>query len=276
MELQVHNMEIYVHKNSKSVCALFCFLILILILLVANNALAQSNEDLGLAGSTTDSGAVSHTSRAVKYAQLGYNASIDGQWHKARQGWEKAVEHLELSNASDRNRAVFYYEYGHAAGITCEFDIAEEFIEKSYQLEKAFNGPYVLTLVEMFRLYFDQQQYKMASIYFEAALPNLKAAHADETTPIRFVYLLDEYAKTLLQIGNPRLATQIRRQATEIKTRFGMDDVVEQRIRYGSDCGETEGATKHEIVQSQLPIESVSNRISKIRDILRNMDSIKK
>lgn len=244
---------------------------LILYMFVANNVVAQSNEELDVVNSSTGSSNVSHTSRAVKYAQLGYNASINGQWHQARQGWEKAVEHLDLSNASDRNRAVFYYEYGHAAGITCEFEVAEEFIEKSYQLEKAFNGPYVLTLVEMFRLYFDQQQYKMASIYFEAALPNLKAAHADETTPTRYINLLDEYAKTLIQIGKPQLAIQIRRQSSEIKSRFEMVDEVDPRIRYGSRCNDS----RLDLVETQIPVESVSNRISKIRDILRKMNSIK-
>ncbi len=213
----------------------------------------------------------SHFSRAAKYAQAGYRASVAGDWREAREAWEKAVEHLEQTDAPDRSRAVFYYEFGHAAGITCHFEIAEEFIEKSYQLEKSFNGPYVLTLVEMFRLYFDQQHYRMASIYFEAALPNLRAANAEETTPVRFSRLLDEYAITLNRVDRPRLAVQIKKQARSIKLKMAIMDERDQRTLYGSRCDDSNDKLPMTIAQTA----SVNLRMSKIREILKAMDKVK-
>ncbi len=210
----------------------------------------------------------SHFSRAAKYAQAGYRASVVGEWREAREAWEKAVEQLEQTEAPDRSRAVFYYEFGHAAGISCHFEIAEEFIEKSYQLEKTFNGPYVLTLVEMFRLYFDQKHYRMASIYFEAALPNLRAANAEENTPVRFTRLLDEYAVALNRIGRQQLAVQIKKQSRNIKLKMAVMDERDQRTLYGSRCDNSSEKLPMTIAQTV----SVSLRMSKIREILKSME----
>ncbi|VAX00119.1 hypothetical protein MNBD_GAMMA22-1140 [hydrothermal vent metagenome] len=210
---------------------------------------------------------VSHLSRAAKYAQTAYRDSVAGEWRLAREGWEKAVEHIELTDAANRTRAVFYYEFGHAAGITCHFEIAEEFLEKSYQLEKTFNGPYILTLVEIFRLYFDQKYYKMASIYFEAALPNLRAANAEEKTPVRFTRLLDEYAKSLSYIDRQKLAQQIKKQSRAIKMKMAIEDQYDKRTLYGSRCDDSNFKQPMTIAQTA----SVSLRMSKIREILRTM-----
>jgi len=219
-----------------------------------------------------DSSDISHFSHAAKYAQFGYNASINGQWHEARDAWEKAVEHLDRSNASDRNRTVFYYEFGHAAGITCDFEIAEEYIEKSYQLEKAINGPYVLTLVELFRLYFDQKLYEMASIYFEAALPNLKAVNSEENTPALYTRLLDEYADTLNHIDKKQLAVKIKRQSKIIKTKLGKVSGQNKRTLYGSHCVDLRKKIPTTIAQT----DHVNIRMNNIREILKTMDKFKK
>jgi len=242
----------------------------ILTFLVTNYALA--NDELAFNDVIDNNSPQLHFSRAAKYAQVGYNASINGQWQQAREGWEKAVEHLELSNAPDRNRAVFYYEFGHAAGITCDFEVAEEFIEKSYQLEKTINIPYVLTLVELFRLYFDQKYYRMASIYFEAALPNLQAANAEENTPARYSRLLDEYADALSQIDRHQLANQIKQQSRKIRIRAGKISEHDRRTLYGSRCGNSNTKAPMTIAQTVY----VANRMSKIREILKTMNKFKK
>ena len=233
---------------------------------------AQENNDLALNELTEDRSEISHFSRAAKYAQVGYSASINDLWHQAREGWEKAVEHLELTDASDRNRAVFYYEFGHAAGITCDFEVAEEFIEKSYQLEKSINAPSVLTLVEMFRLYFDQKHYRMASIYFEAALPSLIDVNAEANTPAQFSRLLDEYAEALSHLDKHQLANQFKQQSRKIKTRTGRISGHDRRTLYGSRCGGSDKKLPITIAQTT----SVSDRMSNIREILKTMNTVKK
>ncbi|MFV2059603.1 MAG: hypothetical protein ACC653_02900 [Gammaproteobacteria bacterium] len=262
------NMEIQLRNNTKIICGLLCYLVSFLSLTA--KIVADENNELALNEITENIPQISHFSRAAKYAQLGYSASLKGQWHEARNGWEKAVEHLDLTDASDRNRAVFYYEFGHAAGITCDFEIAEEFIEKSYLLEKQINGPYVLTLVEMFRLYFDQKFYKMASIYFEAALPNLIAANAEENTPARYTRLLDEYSDTLIQLGKHQLANQMKQRSRKIRIRVGNISEQDQRTLYGSNCGENGKKLPMTVAQTAF----VSNRMSKIREILQTMNKL--
>jgi tetratricopeptide (TPR) repeat protein len=270
MDMRVNDMEIQLHTNTKLLFGLLCYLISFVSL--SSRILAEENTELALNDITEDTPTISHFSRAAKYAQFGYSASLNGQWHQARDGWEKAVEHLDLTEASDRNRAVFYYEFGHAAGITCDFEVAEEFLEKSYQLEKQINGPYVLTLVEMFRLYFDQKFYKLASIYFEAALPNLKAANAEENTPARYTRLLDEYADTLSQLDKHQLANQIKQQSRRIRIRVGKISEQDHRPIYGSRCGDSVKKMPMTIAQTA----HVSNRMSNIREILRTMNSLTK
>jgi len=274
MEMRVNEMEFQKQKKASFFRGLRCYticLISICIITTAVRAADENNEQLmnTVSDKRTE---VSHLSRAAKYAQFGYNASLNGHWHQAREDWEKAVEHLDLTDTSDRNRAVFYYEFGHAAGITCDFEIAEEFIEKSYLLEKSMNTPYVLTLVEMFRLYFDQKHFKMASIYFEAALPSLIAANAEENTPARYTRLLDEYADALSYIDRPRLANRYKRQSRMIRRRAGRISENDNRTLYGSRCGDSQKKLPMTIAQMSY----VSNQMTKIREILNTMDKFKK
>lgn len=268
MELIVNVMELQTQKNSTLIRALLYSLIFFLSVGVSSISVKVYAEE----NRPENRFETSHLSHAAKYGQIAYSASTQGRWHQAREAWEKAVEHLEQADASDRNRAVFYYELGHAAGITCDFEIAEEFIEKSYQIEKAINGPYVLTLVELFRLYFDQKQYKMASIYFEAALPNLIASNAEENTPARYTRLLDEYADTLNQIDNFQLASQMKRQSRQIRIQAGKLTGHDRRILYGSRCRDSR--QKFPVTVSKTALVSI--RMSKIREILKTMNKFKK
>lgn len=255
------NMEIQIQKIAKLMLIYYIFFLNFIISVHAENISFSS-----------DNAEVSHFSQAAKYAQVGYSASISGQWHKARQGWEKAIEHLEQADVPDRNRAVFYYEFGHAAGITCHFEVAEEFIEKAYLLEKTINVPYVLSLVELFRLYFDQKHYKMASIYFEAALPDLISANAEKLTPARYTRLLDEYADALSNIGKQQLADRFKQQSRRIRIKAGKISEQDGRTLYGSRCGDQQKNIPMTIAQSAF----VSNRMSKIREILSAMNQFKK
>ena len=100
------------------------------------------------------------------------------------------------------NRAIFYFEYGRSAGVTCFFDIAEDYLNKAYKLDSKIGGPSFLSLVELFRLNLDQKKFQEAIDYFLKALPELERVNAPSESPAEFSKLLDEYAIALNATGN--------------------------------------------------------------------------
>ena len=144
---------------------------------------------------------------AKKHAQTAVQASKAGDWDASRREWAKAVVNADLGNLEAGRRAVFYYEYGRSAGVTCSFDIAEEYLNKAYKLDAEIGGPSFLSLVELFRLNLDQKKYKEATEYFKKALPELEKVEAPKESPAEFSKLLDEYAIALQGINNTEEAS---------------------------------------------------------------------
>ena len=173
-------------------------------------------------------------SNAMKHAQIAVQASSMGDWDSSRREWAKAVVNADLGNLEAPQRAVFYYEYGRSAGVTCFFDIAEDYLNKSYELDAEIGGPSVLSLVELFRLNLDQKKYKEAVEYFKKALPELEKLNAPKESPAEFSKLLEEYAIALKVINNKEESKKI--EARALKVRKSAKHSITDRTPYGSKC----------------------------------------
>jgi tetratricopeptide (TPR) repeat protein len=175
---------------------------------------------------------------ALLHAEAGQLASNANDWNTARREWAKAVVNSDLGKLDNSKKAVIYYEYGRAAGVTCFFDISEEYLNKAYSLDKETNGPAFMSLVELFRLNLDQKKYKKATEYFKKAVPELESVGAPTESPSEFSKLLDEYAIALKGIGNTQEAEEAIRRSNKIRSEEENLHSITDRTPYGSQCVE--------------------------------------
>jgi len=171
---------------------------------------------------------------SIKHAQAGGRAAASGGWDTARREWAQAVKNGELGGIPEKHQAVFYYEYGRTAGVTCFFDISGTYLNKAYELDKKIGGPTFLSLLELFRLKLVQKKYKEAVTYFETALPILEEVNAPSESPAEFSTLLDEYAVALENIGKVEEGKKAKIRATEVKK--SAEHSISERTPYGSFC----------------------------------------
>jgi len=171
---------------------------------------------------------------ALNYAKAASLSNKSGDWDTARRQWARAVSNADLGKAEDSERAIYYYEYGRAAGVTCFFDIAEEYLNKSYALDAKIGGPAYLSLAELFRLNLDQKKYKEAVGYFRKALPEFEKINVSDESPAEFSKLLEEFSVALEGIGNIDEAKEIRSRALKIKELAGFS--ITDRTPYGLYC----------------------------------------
>lgn len=171
---------------------------------------------------------------AKSYAESGFMAIQSGDWKFARRQWGRAIYNADLGFMDKKERAVYYYEYGRTLGVTCAFDEAEEYLNKSYELDLQTGGPAFMSLVELFRLKLDQKRYQEAVDYFEKALPELEKVNAPEKSGIEFSKLLKEYAVALNGIGRLEEAKKTVERAA-LYEKSGQESVTE-RTPYGLHC----------------------------------------
>lgn len=171
---------------------------------------------------------------ALDYAKVAESSSKSGDWDAARRQWARTVGNADLGGMDESTRAIYYYEYGRAAGVTCFFDIAEEYLNKAYELDKKIGGPTYLSLNELFRLNLDQKKYNEAVAYFRRALPELEKMNASNETPAEFSKLLEEFSIALDGIGNMEEAKEVRARASKVKEQAEYS--ITERTPYGLHC----------------------------------------
>ena len=173
---------------------------------------------------------------AKRYSDSGHNAVVSEDWDAARRAYAKAAVNSDLGNAPVRTRSIMYYEYARASGATCFYDIADEYLKKSLELDKSSNGPIYWPLIELARLNLDQGKYAEALIYFDEVDPIFTELKAIEKDPIGYADYLDEYATALEGTGSQAKAAELRKQANTIRDRNLDIKSFTDRTPYGKHC----------------------------------------
>lgn len=171
-----------------------------------------------------------------RHAQAADTASASGDWTLSYREWRQAVAAAEQTKLPATALAVIYYEYGRAAGVTCHFDVAERYLDKSYQLDKRNDGPFYLALIELARVNLDQGKNARAADYFAQAIPLLEQIGAPQQAPAEFARVLDEYARALRKLGRDQAAEQAANRAASLRKRFPDYHSITERTPYGTHC----------------------------------------
>jgi tetratricopeptide (TPR) repeat protein len=174
--------------------------------------------------------------RAEQSAYAAGAAEQRGNWHEAQRLWAQAVTDADAGGTDPRTRAAFYYEYGRAAGVTCMFALAEDNLNKAYELDVQTSGPSFMSLVELARLNYDQKKYSQAVGYFSRAFSDMDRFDASRREPIGYADLLDEYAAALTAIGRGLEGKEAKAKASSIRVNNQGRYSVTDRTPYGTEC----------------------------------------
>jgi len=173
---------------------------------------------------------------ANQYADAANAATRRGDWDGARRLWARVVVNADLGHAAKKRRALFYYEYGRATGVTCFFDLSEEYLNKAYELDRETAGPVYMSLLELARLNSDQKKYAQAIGYFERAIPELERVNAQMEAPIEYANILDEYSIVLSVVDRDADAAAAKSRAAMLRANNKGRYSISDRTPYGTQC----------------------------------------
>jgi tetratricopeptide (TPR) repeat protein len=169
-------------------------------------------------------------------SEAGAIAQQNGDWDAARRNFAKALLNAEMGNEPKDTLAILNYEYGRSLGVTCFFEKAEFYLEKSLELDQQTNGPIYLSILELARLNFDQKRYEAAIPYFEKLLPIYKDINAEKEAPYAVAEVFDEYSVALGKTGNMKKAESIKQKAITLRAQYPGGYSVTDRTPYGTQC----------------------------------------
>ncbi|HKM36218.1 MAG TPA: hypothetical protein VJY83_01100 [Thiopseudomonas sp.] len=171
-----------------------------------------------------------------------YMALLEGNWPAYKKLMRKVISMSTSSGAPAEQRAIFWYEYGRASGVTCEWKEAEFALTVAYNLDAKTEGPTHTSLNELGRLNSATQQYKKAVQHFirgSDAFAKYHEQHPDmEINLSASAQVLEDFAYALEQVGGQSVdvkklrdaAVKVRQQSIET------GEVNEDVTPYGTQC----------------------------------------
>ena len=119
-----------------------------------------------------------------------------GDWEKAYILRKKYIDNLELTNSMPENRALAYYGYGRAAGVVCDFESAEKYLNKAYELDLQYTNYSHMDILELGRLNYKQGKYQKAVDYFKKGVQILEEKGLTSNKTAGFAKVLEERQRT--------------------------------------------------------------------------------
>jgi tetratricopeptide (TPR) repeat protein len=172
-----------------------------------------------------------------RYARNGFSAVQRGDWDKAREGFGKALESAQKTDATDRRTmAVLYLEYGRALGVSCQFEEAGAYLERAREVDEVAGGPVHMSLVELARLKRAEHEFEEAELHYRTVMPMLAKHSIPTVDPIGYAQFLEEYADVLRQIGKGGNAIPLDLESQELRVRNPGKSSQVSVTPYGEHC----------------------------------------
>lgn len=177
-----------------------------------------------------------NTHNANTYARNASLAAQQGDWDAARRMWAGAVVNSSLAHADKRYQAVMNYEYARSLGVTCFYDLAQQYFDKAYAMDKETNGPVYMSSFELARMYAAQRDNQKAAVYFSRAYHEGQAAGLEKHDPIGFADMIDDHAKVLSALGKASAAQEKQRIASALRQINVNAKTKTDLTPYGTQC----------------------------------------
>lgn len=173
---------------------------------------------------------------ANTYARNASLAAQQGDWDAARRMWAGAVVNSSLAHADKRYQAVMNYEYARSLGVTCFYDLAQQYFDKAYALDEETSGPVYMSSFELARMYAAQRDNQKAAMYFDRAYHEGQAAGLEKHDPIGFADMIADHAKVLRTLGDANAAQEKQRIASALRQTNVNAKTKTDLTPYGSQC----------------------------------------
>jgi tetratricopeptide (TPR) repeat protein len=173
---------------------------------------------------------------AQSYARNASQAARQGDWDTARRMWAGAVVNSSLAHADKRYRAVMNYEYARSLGVTCFYDLAQQYFDTAYALDKETSGPAYMSLAELARMYAAKGDNEKAAAYFARAYKEGQAAGLETHDPIGFADLIDDHVKVLSALEEASAAQEKQRIAAALRQANINAQTKTDLTPYGTQC----------------------------------------
>ncbi len=158
---------------------------------------------------------------AARYYQMGGEAESRGNFEEAREAYRRAMLNADWGNLGISAKAYTLYEFARVSGYLCIHDETEkafkeslELQEKDQSLRAQLRPP---TLLELARFYYDTDRKREALPYYEEGVELVRKLKVDETDPVRFATVLEEYAEALRADNQTQKADGISKEAKRLR-----------------------------------------------------------
>jgi tetratricopeptide (TPR) repeat protein len=160
------------------------------------------------------------TNRSGSIAREAHAAQLRSDWVSAAQLWEQAIRvekgiwsDPELAN-SPKLMAVYYYELGRSLGVLGQYEDSERDLLQALRLDKKFNGPIGMDLIELARLNHARGDNVRAASFFDQVIP--RADEISEKDPAGYVAMFNEAASVAKALGQNERAAELEAKAAKV------------------------------------------------------------
>ena len=132
------------------------------------------------------------------------------------------------------------YNLGRMTGLTCNFPLAEQFLQEALNVEEQLPSPepgnITKRLGELANISFALGKFEQSAAFYERAVPRLEQLGIIQDDPIGYALYLDGYANALDKARQATKSAEIRRRAISIREQSPLNTARFTPVYYHTVC----------------------------------------
>ena len=177
---------------------------------------------------------------ASRYYEAGLAFEARKQYEQAREAYWRALVNYRSAGGPQAAISAATYNLGRMTGMTCNFPLAEQFLQEALKLEEQLPSPdsrnITKRLGELANISFALGKFKQSAEYYERAVPRLEQLGIIQDDPMGYALYLDGYADALDKAGLPAKSSEIRRHASSIREQSSLKTAKFTPLYYHTVC----------------------------------------
>jgi tetratricopeptide (TPR) repeat protein len=158
-------------------------------------------------------------------------------WEGARRTYTLALNNSQWAEDPPKEQATLNLQVGRANGVTCHYDVAQQYLDAAYELDHKSGGPGYWALLESGRLNLAQEKYAEALGFLQRAGDELDQTPAGPKDPAGLADALDAAAEGLVKGGNADAVSKIKARADNLRQSAAGKAAATAPAPYGTQCG---------------------------------------